>query len=121
MLHAVDCNLGLQTTEALVRLDLLERFLNRGFGGVRGEGFEDCIGRGLADRGNYGLQRLRATRKERNSEIAVRRRRQNARNTRALEVLAIQSKPVSMHDELYSAPRQSKSQVLWVPLLLCSQ
>lgn len=55
VLYAVDCYLGFQTGEALVRFYVAECLFDGRFGCVGREGFEDRVGTGLPNRGDYGL------------------------------------------------------------------
>ena len=71
VLDAVDCDLGFQPREALVRLDVLKSLLEGCFGRVGGERLEDRVRRRLAHRGYHGLQVLGTSREERDCEVAV--------------------------------------------------
>jgi len=84
VLHAVDCNLGFQAGEAVVRLDVLECFLDRRFGGVGWEGFEHGVGRRLPDSGDDGLEGFGAAREEGDGEVAVRGMREDTSDSCAL-------------------------------------
>ena len=89
VLDAVDCDFGFQPREALVRLDVLKRPFDRCLGSVGGERLEDGVRRRLVHCSYHGLQVLGTSREERDCEVAVRRRGEDARYACTLGVLAL--------------------------------
>lgn len=87
MLDTVYCEPQLQTLEALVRLDILKSFFQRGLGCVARKGFEHRIGIRFADFGYDRLEGLRASSKKGYCEVALRRLRENPRDSCSLCVI----------------------------------
>jgi hypothetical protein len=71
VLNAVDCHVELQALEALVCLDVLERFLQGLLRCVAGEGFKDGGWVRRAHFADGGIDGVGAARKQRDGEVAV--------------------------------------------------
>lgn len=85
VLHTVDCDFSLEARERLVRFDVAERFLNRRLRCIGWEGFEHGLGRGGPDGRNDRGEGFGAPGEQRDGQVAMRRRGENAGYACALQ------------------------------------
>jgi hypothetical protein len=83
-----------------VRLDVSEGLLERGFGGVGREGFEDGIGVRGPDGRDGGCDRVGAAGKEGDGEVAVVGGGENACDTCALDCVLVYSAVRGLNEEV---------------------